>query len=63
MENLEKAEALFTQPLTLDELRRLDQLERQAKGKERRYIGALWCTAYAAVDPVVLHQARVEGLL
>lgn len=63
MEKLEKAKALFTQPLTLEELRKLDQLERQATGKERMYIGALWDAAYAVVDPIVLHQARVEGLL
>ncbi|MCW8328880.1 hypothetical protein MD588_08665 [Photobacterium sp. SDRW27] len=63
MKNLQKAEALFDKPLTIDELRKLDQLERQAKGQERKFIGALWCTAYAAINPVVLHQARVEGLM
>ena len=63
MERLEKAKTLFTQPLTLDELRELDQLERQAEGKEKDYIGALWSTVYTVVHPVVLHQARVEGLL
>ncbi|MGF1874028.1 hypothetical protein L4D77_01660 [Photobacterium frigidiphilum] len=63
MEILEKAKTLFTQPLSLDGLRRLDQLERQAKGEERMYIGLLWDAAYAAVDPIVLQQARVEGLL
>ncbi|EAS43973.1 hypothetical protein C9J48_12595 [Photobacterium profundum] len=63
MEILEKAKALFTQPLSLDGLRKLDRLERQATGKERMYIGLLWDAAYAAVDPIVLQQARVEGLL
>ncbi|MGF1703787.1 hypothetical protein L4D09_26205 [Photobacterium makurazakiensis] len=63
MKNLEMAKALFTQPLTLEELRKLDQLERQATGKERLFIGALWDAAYAAVEPAVLHQAREAGLL
>ena len=63
MERLKQAKALFTQPLTLDELRLLDQLEREAEGKERDCISELWTTVYTTVHPVVLHQARVEGLL
>ncbi|KLV05572.1 hypothetical protein ABT56_11470 [Photobacterium aquae] len=63
MEKLELAKGLFRQPMTLNELRLLDQLERQAEGKERLFIASLWDAAYANVDPIVLHQARVEGLL
>ncbi|MGF1723956.1 hypothetical protein [Photobacterium nomapromontoriensis] len=63
MEKLKLAKALFTQPLTLDELRKLEQLEQQAQGEERQYITALWSTAYDKVNPVVLRQARVAGLL
>ncbi|KHT64599.1 hypothetical protein RJ45_05565 [Photobacterium gaetbulicola] len=63
MEKLKLAKELFTRPLTLDELYQLDQLERQAKGKERLYIASLWDAAYALVEPAVLHQAREAGLL
>ncbi|MGF1680212.1 hypothetical protein [Photobacterium minamisatsumaniensis] len=63
MDKLEQAEVLFKQPLTIESLRKLDTLERQARGQEADYIGELWEAVFAAADENVLTQARKEGLI
>lgn len=60
---LEQAQALFKQPLTIDLLRQLDKLEKQARGEEADRIGELWEAVMAEADEVLLNQAREEGLL
>lgn len=60
---LDKAQALFKQPLNLETLRQLDALEKQARGEEADRIGELWEAVMAQADDALLNQAREEGLL
>ena len=63
MELLNQAQALFKQRLTIDSLRQLDRLEKQARGEEADYIGELWEAVMADADEALLEQAHEEGLL
>ncbi|UTV30171.1 hypothetical protein [Photobacterium atrarenae] len=63
MERLKEAQALFKQPLTIEVLRQLDQLEKQARGEEADRIGELWEAVMADAEDELLNQAREEGLL
>lgn len=60
---LQQAQALFKQGLTLESLRQLDALEKQASGKEAEQIGDLWEAVYASADEALLEAATEEGLL
>lgn len=60
---LQQAQALFKQGLTLESLRQLDALEKQASGKEAEQIGDLWEAVYASADEALLEAATKEGLL
>lgn len=60
MEKLEKAKALLTKSMNAEALRKLDQLERQAEGKEKMYIAALWDAALALAEPMDLHLVHEE---
>ncbi|STQ75530.1 hypothetical protein [Grimontia hollisae] len=60
---LQQAQALFKQGLTLESLRQLDALEKQASGKEAEQIGDLWEAVYASADEALLDAAAEEGLL
>lgn len=63
MKLLNQAQALFKQRLTIESLRQLDQLEKQARGEEADYIGELWEAVMAEADDALQEKAREEGLL
>ncbi|ELR65857.1 hypothetical protein C942_00944 [Photobacterium marinum] len=63
MSLIEQAQMLFKHPLTIESLRQLDRLEKQARGEEADRIGELWEAVLADADEELLNQAREEGLL
>lgn len=65
MKLLKQAQTLFSfdKPITLENMRKLDQLCDQAKGEEAERLGDLWEAAITSADEQTIIKAHQEGLI